>query len=116
MRLIVVLFIAQVDRVLAKFSQVGAAMLVLLVLEGCVVFFAASMYVFMLIKAMVGNRANLFSVFLVIPTGFLRALASKQVQLDEDEDTDDDDDDIGDLRQEEQEQEGQKVRRQCAAK
>lgn len=28
---------------------------------------------------MVNQRAELFSVFLVIPTGFLRALASKQV-------------------------------------
>jgi hypothetical protein len=29
---------------------------------------------------MVNQRAELFSVFLVIPTGFLRALASKQVR------------------------------------
>eukprot|EP00878_Enallax_costatus_P031470 GHUV01034416.1.p1 GENE.GHUV01034416.1~~GHUV01034416.1.p1 ORF type:complete len:452 (+),score=95.23 GHUV01034416.1:594-1949(+) len=101
-----------VEQVLDKFSQVGSAMVVLLVLEGCIVFFSASMYVLMLIQQMVKNRANLFSVFLVIPTGFLRALASKQVQLDEDADTDDDDDDVGDLRQDDQEQEGQKVRRQ----
>lgn len=29
---------------------------------------------------MVAQRVDLFSVFLVIPTGFLRALASKQVR------------------------------------
>lgn len=39
---------------------------------------------------MVNQRAELFSIFLVIPTGFLRALASKQVQLDEDGESDDD--------------------------
>lgn len=101
----------QVDRVLGKISEVSTAMVILLVLEGCVVFLAASLYVLLLIKQMVSNRANLFSVFLVIPTGFLRALASKQVQLDEDGDSDDDSD-AGDVHQE-QEQDGQKVRAGC---
>lgn len=39
---------------------------------------------------LVRQRAELFSIFLVIPAGFLRALASKQVQLDEDDDSDGD--------------------------
>lgn len=34
----------------------------------------------LLLLQMVSQRADLFSVFLVIPTGFLRALASKQVR------------------------------------
>lgn len=42
------------------------------------------------------QRCNLASVFLVIPTGFLRALASKHVSLDEDADSDADSD-AGDL-------------------
>jgi hypothetical protein len=48
---------------------------------------------------MVRQRAELFSIFLVIPAGFLRALASKQVQLDEDGDSDGDSD-AGDLNAE----------------
>jgi hypothetical protein len=49
------------------------------------------------------QRYNIFSIFLVIPTGFLRALSSKQVQLDEDADSDDDSD-IGDAPVQEQQQ------------
>jgi Skp family chaperone for outer membrane proteins len=63
---------------------------------------------------MVGQRADLFSVFLVIPTGFLRALASKQVQLDEDDDSDNDSD-IGELQgdapQQQQQQEKQETQK-----
>jgi hypothetical protein len=64
---------------------------------------------------MVGQRADLFSVFLVIPTGFLRALASKQVQLDEDDDSDNDSD-LGELQvdapqQQQQQQEKQETQK-----
>jgi hypothetical protein len=45
---------------------------------------------------MVAQRADLFGVFLAIPAGFLRALAAKQVQVDEDADSDADSD-AGDL-------------------
>lgn len=66
---------------------------------------------------MVLQRANLFSVFLVIPTGFLRALASKQVQLDEDADSDEGSD-AGDAvvqREDPQQQDTQKVSSVCNA-
>lgn len=52
--------------------------------------------VLLAVLQMVSQRANIFTVFLVIPTGFLRALASKQVQLEEDDDSDGDSD-AGDL-------------------
>lgn len=44
----------------------------------------------------VRQRANLFSIFLAIPTGCLRAQASKQVQVDEDAESDGESDDAGD--------------------
>lgn len=53
----------------------------------------------MTLPQLVRQRAELFSIFLVIPAGFLRALASKQVQLDEDGDSDGDSD-AGDLNAE----------------
>ena len=52
------------------------------------------------------RRYNVFSIFLVIPTGFLRALSSKQVQLDEDADSDDDSD-AGDVPAQDQQQQPQ---------
>jgi hypothetical protein len=75
-------------------------MIILLVLEGCGLFLMATVYACLLVRKMVLQRADLFSVFLVIPTGFLRALASKQVQLDEDGESDNDSeagDGIGEL-------------------
>lgn len=56
------------------------------------------------IVQVVVQRYNVFSIFLVIPTGFLRALASKQIQLDEDNDSDEESDmgDAGQPTQEEQ--------------
>ena len=63
----------------------------------------------------VDQRANVFSVFLVIPAGFLRALASKQVEVDEDGDSDDDSE-VGELQgeapaqQQQQQAETTKVR------
>jgi hypothetical protein len=95
-------------------GEVSEAMIVILVLEGCLLFIGASVYITWLIKRMLLQRANLFSVFLVIPTGFLRALASKQVVLDEDADSDEGSDagDVGaPTRQEAEQQEAQKVRR-----
>jgi hypothetical protein len=61
---------------------------------------------------MTQQRHNLFSVFLVIPTGFLRALASKQVQLDEDEDSDTDSEagDVANVPDQQQESGATKVR------
>jgi hypothetical protein len=95
-------------------SEVSEAMIVILVLEGCLLFIGASLYITWLIKRMLLQRANLFSVFLVIPTGFLRALASKQVVLDEDADSDEGSD-AGDVvaapTRQEAEQDAQKVTR-----
>ncbi|WIA17635.1 hypothetical protein OEZ85_014441 [Tetradesmus obliquus] len=98
-----------VERAAAKMGEVSSAMVLLLVLEGCVLFISAAAYITWLISRMVSQRANLFSVFLVIPTGFLRALASKQVVLDEDADSDEGSDagDPGVPQQRQQEGEGQ---------
>jgi hypothetical protein len=111
---LLLLLLPQVERAAAKMGKVSNAMVLLLVLEGCVLFISAAMYVAWLIRRMVLQRANLFSVFLVIPTGFLRALASKQVVLDEDADSDEGSD-AGDpgvpqQRQEGEQQDAQKVR------
>jgi hypothetical protein len=103
----------QVERATAKMGEVSDAMVLMLVLEGCVLFVCAAIYIAFLIKRMVLARANLFSVFLVIPTGFLRALASKQVVLDEDADSDEGSDagaDVPQQRQEGEQQDAQKVR------
>ncbi|GLC33063.1 hypothetical protein PLESTB_000374500 [Pleodorina starrii] len=64
----------------------------LLVAEGCVVCGAAALYMWILLKQVARQRYGLYSVFLVIPTGFLRALASKHVQVDGEDDNDSDSD------------------------
>ncbi|GLI64845.1 hypothetical protein VaNZ11_008226 [Volvox africanus] len=64
----------------------------LLVAEGCVVCGVAALYMWILLKQVARQRYGLYSVFLVIPTGFLRALASKHVQVDGEDDNDSDSD------------------------
>ncbi|GFR48517.1 hypothetical protein Agub_g10412 [Astrephomene gubernaculifera] len=64
----------------------------LLVAEGCVVCGAAALYMWALLTQVARQRYGLYSVFLVIPTGFLRALASKHVQVDGEDDNDSDSD------------------------
>ncbi len=62
----------------------------LLVAEGCLVCGLAALYEWMLLTQVARQRYGLYSVFLVIPTGFLRALASKHVQVDGEDDNDSD--------------------------
>ncbi|KAG2493479.1 hypothetical protein HYH03_008295 [Edaphochlamys debaryana] len=64
----------------------------LLVAEGCIVCGLAALYEWILLKQVARQRYGLYSVFLVIPTGFLRALASKHVQVDGEDDNDSDSD------------------------
>ncbi|KAI8475137.1 MAG: hypothetical protein J3K34DRAFT_517581 [Monoraphidium minutum] len=84
-----------VERALAKVGEVSVAMTIFLALEGCLLFAAATLYIAHLMKRVTLQRYNLFSLFLVLPAGFLRALASKQAVLDEDDDSDDDSEDGG---------------------
>jgi hypothetical protein len=83
----------------------------MLVVEGIVITFAAAAYVARLLRAVSDQRHGLAGCFLDIPTGFVRALASKQVQVDDDE-VDDSDSDAGDEpageKQAEEEEEGGK--------
>ncbi|KAG2450719.1 hypothetical protein HYH02_004557 [Chlamydomonas schloesseri] len=64
----------------------------LLIAEGAVVCGIAALYMWVLLKQVARQRYSLYSVFLVIPTGFLRALASKHVQVDGEDDNDSDSD------------------------
>eukprot|EP00879_Flechtneria_rotunda_P028986 GHRR01031235.1.p1 GENE.GHRR01031235.1~~GHRR01031235.1.p1 ORF type:complete len:764 (+),score=228.21 GHRR01031235.1:75-2366(+) len=94
-----------VERSEERTAQVKTVMITLLIVEGVAVFLGAAFYVWLLTHHVVMQRANLFSVFMVVPTGFLRALASKQVQLDDEEDADDDGSEAGDeATQQEQQQ------------
>lgn len=54
-------------------------LIILLVAEGCVVTLLAVAYVGNLLRAVSDQRHSLAACFLNIPTGFVRALASKQV-------------------------------------
>jgi hypothetical protein len=69
-------------------SQVQTAELILLVVEGaCVVIIAVS-YVMRLLSTISMHRQALFSVFLAIPHGYLRTLASKSVSIGDDDEED----------------------------
>lgn len=65
-------------------------LLLLLVAEGCVLTCLAAAYVARLLRRVSAQRYSLASCFINIPTGFVRALASKQVALDDDEENDSD--------------------------
>jgi hypothetical protein len=65
---------------------VQLAELILLVIEGACVIVIAVAYVVRLLSTISVHRRALFSVFLAIPHGYLRTLASKSVSIgDEDE-------------------------------
>eukprot|EP00198_Chlamydomonas_reinhardtii_P011170 XP_001700507.1 predicted protein [Chlamydomonas reinhardtii] len=75
-------------------SNLKLLLLVLLVVEGCVVCLAAIGYVFYLLWKASRARAALFTVFLVIPQGQVKTLASRHITTNQ-ADSDDDDDDTG---------------------
>jgi hypothetical protein len=61
--------------------------------QGCCVCLAAVLYVWALLQRVSHRRYMLFSCFLMVPAGFLRSLASKQVKVDEEDESDSDSDD-----------------------
>jgi hypothetical protein len=84
--LAVTLCVAQVIQGQASTRQVQLAELVLLLIEGACVIVIAVSYVVRLLSTISMHRQALFSVFLAIPHGYLRTLASKSVSIgDEDE-------------------------------
>jgi hypothetical protein len=65
-------------------------------LQGCGVGCICFVYMWVLVKQVINMRYQLFSTFLIVPAGFLRVLASKQVHVDEDDnESDSDDEDVG---------------------
>jgi hypothetical protein len=60
-----------------------------LTLQGCVVGILAMLYVHWLLGHVAWQRYNLFSVFLMMPSGCLRALATKQLHVGQDDEDDD---------------------------
>jgi hypothetical protein len=69
-------------------SQVQLAELILLVIEGACVIVIAVSYVVRLLSTISMHRQALFSVFLAIPHGYLRTLASKSVSIGDDDEED----------------------------
>ncbi|KAG2487286.1 hypothetical protein HYH03_014127 [Edaphochlamys debaryana] len=77
-------------------AQLKLVLIVLLLVEGCAVCFVAIGYVFWLLWKATRARAALFTVFLVIPQGQVRALASRHITTTTADDDDSDDEDKGD--------------------
>ena len=71
-------------------TQVDVLMLCLLVIEGCLVSTFACVWMWRLLKEVSRTRYALFGVFMGVPAGFVRALAVKQIVIDEDDDGDSD--------------------------
>eukprot|EP00775_Hariotina_reticulata_P007071 gene7071-7284_t len=90
-----------VDRASAYINSIKSTMAILLVLEGCVLALATTLYMAFLTNKMEFMRANLFSMFLVVPNGFLRALATSKVQLDKEAESDDESE-AGDVQPEQE--------------
>lgn len=62
-------------------NKVNILGIALLIVEGALCCGIATVWIWNLLQAVASARYRLFSVFLVIPTGLLRALASKQIQV-----------------------------------
>ncbi len=95
-----------------RLLQVNLLLLILLAVEGIGLTCAATAYVARLLRAVSAQRHGLAACFLDVPTGFVRALASKQVQVDDDEAEDSDSeagDEAGD-RQAEDDEGGKEAR------
>jgi hypothetical protein len=60
--------------------------------QGIVVMVIAVAYIFALLGRVAGHRYSLYSVFLMVPSGYVRALATKNTHVDVDDDDNDDDD------------------------
>ena len=65
--------------------------LALMVVEACVMAVSALAYLIHLLDKVGIYRYHVYSIFLVVPSGLLRALASKQVTIEGEGDDDDDD-------------------------
>jgi hypothetical protein len=63
--------------------------------QGCLGCTIAAAYVYWLLGNVAGQRYNLYSVFLMVPSGCLRALATKQLHVGVEDDDDDDDNERG---------------------
>lgn len=61
-------------------DKVTQTLLILLVIEACVCVAICVSYLVRLLARVGSYRFSLFSTFLVVPTSFLRALASKKVR------------------------------------
>ncbi|KXZ48338.1 hypothetical protein GPECTOR_28g744 [Gonium pectorale] len=71
-------------------AMLKVILITLLLIEGCAVCFVAVGYVFWLLWKATRARAALFTVFLVIPQGQIRALASRHITTNQDDESDDD--------------------------
>ncbi|KAJ9530278.1 hypothetical protein QJQ45_023565, partial [Haematococcus lacustris] len=83
-----------VSYVLQGAARVNQVQTQLLALEGCVLCFLALAYMWFLASLVARQRFSIYSVFLGVPTGLVKALATMRMDLD---DEDEDDEVEGDL-------------------
>ncbi|KAJ9529461.1 hypothetical protein QJQ45_013817, partial [Haematococcus lacustris] len=83
-----------VSYVLQGAARVNQIQTQLLALEGCVLCFLALAYMWFLASLVARQRFSIYSVFLGVPTGLVKALATMRMDLD---DEDEDDEVEGDL-------------------
>lgn len=79
-----------VVRCIDAVNETKNILLILLVVEAIILVFSALIYIIILVNRVGSYRFHIFSVFLMVPSGLLRALASKKVTIDGEEDGDED--------------------------
>lgn len=84
--------VALAKRALRSVQQVNTILVVLLILEGCVICSVACFVMWRLLLRISAHRYRVFGIFVGVPTGFVRALAARQVVIDEDDDIESDSD------------------------
>lgn len=85
------LCLLQTLRAQKSIIRLQSLLLALLIVEGALAAVFAVAYVVWLLKQVAKHRSALFTVFLTIPNGFLRTLASRSVSIGNEEDAGSDD-------------------------
>ena len=85
---------ALVSRCTDAVAQVKTTLLILLVVEAIILVLSALAYIIILVKQVGTYRFHIFAIFLLVPSGLIRSLASRKVEID------------GEQEEEEEEEEG----------
>ncbi|KAG2494212.1 hypothetical protein HYH03_007568 [Edaphochlamys debaryana] len=85
--------LALVDRAVVDSNAINRVQLILMLVEGCAVATLLMVYMWWLQHRVTQQRYRVYGVFLTVPVGMIRALASRTITISQGSDSEEDDDD-----------------------